>query len=422
MLKLRSTRERFRFIDIASEQVCKLPAGHFLMLDHDGKEAIAPYWRLNYCDKTRASYEEAVESLDSLLGAAVKTSLDSDHPVALTLSGGVDSSLLLAYACGAGAGIPPACYTLGAHHADEEFQRAHSVAQQFGAAIDRFAVPETTYGAVVQALGRFDEPVNVYDSIYLLQHSRHIAAQHRVAMTGNGADEAFGGYASYLMWPVAGEDTASRTPDSRVLIEQFLSQVIASHADELFSPQLGNYCREYDASSHLAPMHAVACYDTAIDARLCYDLFAGMSHCASLGDAVGMVCALEYRSPFLRRSVLEFAATLPVDWKVCTRTGANKPILKTLAQRRIPGFTALTRKLGCGHHIDRYALMRQDWRRDIESALVDTRELTAPFLDFAKVSRLWSTFVSGRASPDTERRTLKLVLLAAWLEAHSNLF
>jgi hypothetical protein len=66
--------------------------------------------------------------------------------------------------------------------------------------------------------------------------------------------------------------------------------------------------------------------------------------------------------------------------------------------------------------------MRQDWRRDIESALVDTRELTAPFLDFAKVSRLWSTFVSGRASSDTERRTLKLVLLAAWLEAHSNLF
>jgi asparagine synthetase B (glutamine-hydrolysing) len=287
---------------------------------------------------------------------------------------------------------------------------------------DRYTVPPLTYGAVVQALRSFDEPVNVYDSVYLLEHSRRIAKKHRVAMTGNGADEAFGGYAGYLAWLDDIGDVASRSAAPHVLIERLLSQAIAGDADELFSARMRNYCREYDVTSHLAPMHAIARYDTAVDARLCYDLFAGMSHCASLGDTIGMTHALEYRAPFLRQAILEFAASLPAEWKVCVRTRANKPILKTLALRRIPDFHSFAPKLGCGHNVDRYTLMRENWRLDFEAALARTRELTARFLDPIKVSRLWSAFVSGRTTPACERRALKLVLLVAWIEAHSSLF
>lgn len=404
------------------EQASKLPAGHYLAFGRDGIETVEPYWQLNYCDKTRACYEEAVESLDSLLFTAVETSVDSDHPIALTLSGGVDSSLVLSYACGSNLERPPVCYTLGAHDADEEFERAQFVGEEFGLGIDRYTVPELTYGAVVQALRSFDEPVNIYDSIYLLEHSRHIAKRHRVAITGNGADEAFGGYAGYSTWLDETGSAASNAASPHVLIERLLSQIIASDADEIFNAGTKDYCRDYDISSHLAPIQAVACYDTAVDARLCYDLFAGMSHCASLGDAVGMAHGLEYRSPFLRRSILEFAASLPVDWKVCARTGANKSILKTLALRRMPRFQSLARKLGCGQNVDRYALIRQHWRLDFEAALIRTREVIAPFLDPVKLSKLWSTFVAGRTTPDKERRVLKVVLLVAWIEAHWSVF
>jgi asparagine synthase (glutamine-hydrolysing) len=400
------------------DHVSKLPAGHFLSFGDGGIETIAPYWQLNCCEKIRVPYEEAVESLDLLLGTAVETSLDGDYPIALTLSGGVDSSLVLSYAQEAASGVPPACFSLGAHDADEEFERAQFVARAHGLEIDRFLIPETTYGDIVAALRSFDEPVNVYDSIYLLEHSRHIAARYRVAITGNGADEAFGGYAGYLTW--ASPDATSRHANPRVEIELFLARTIAADANQLFNAQTARYCLEYDASLHLAPLNAVACYDTAVDGRLCYDLFVGMSHCASLGDVVGMAHALEYRSPFLRRSILEFAASLPVEWKVCARTRSNKPILKTLAQRRIPRFQSLSPKLGCGHNVDRCALMRQNWRADVESALVRTRELTACFLDPDKVSQLWTAFVSGRTTPDVERRALKLMLLVAWIEAHAS--
>jgi asparagine synthase (glutamine-hydrolysing) len=404
------------------EQVCKLPAGHFLVFGGDGIETIAPYWQLNYCDKTRATYDEAVEWLDALLGTAVKTSLDSDYPIALTLSGGVDSSLLLSHACEADVNNPPVCYTLGANDADEEFERARFVGDRFGVVMDRYAVPDLTYDHVVHALRKFDEPVNVYDSIYLLNHSRHIAAQHRVAVAGNGADEAFGGYAGYLEWLLEPGNVGEHAAAPHILIERLFSQAIASDADQLFSASTKDYCREYEAASHLAPINAIASYDTAVDARLAYDLFAGMSHCASLGDTVGMAHALEYRAPFLRRAILEFAASLPVDWKVNARTRTTKPLLKTLALRRIPGFPSFAPKLGCGHNVDRFALMRQNWRLDFEAALVRTRDLTARFLDPAKLERLWSAFVSSRTTPAAERRVLKLVLLVAWIDAHASLF
>lgn len=404
------------------EQVGKLPAGHAMAIGPGDASEIKPYWQLSYCRKAHMSPGAAQEALDCVLREAVTSCLDSDHPLALTLSGGIDSSLVLGYAVDAPQSAPPTCHTLGAHEEDEEFARADTVAQQFGLATRRFCITGTTYLDMVAALRAFDEPLNVYDGVYLLQHSRYIARSHRVALTGNGADELFGGYGSYLSWGTSPHANDGPAPDPRRSIELMLASAIERDAAQLYGAAMGRFAREYDVAAHMSCMHAVAEYDTAVDARLCYDLFLGMSHCASLGDTVGMSFGLEYRSPFLHPSVIEFAAALPGYAKLCSLSHATKVVLRAVAQRRISSMRADAPKLGCGHHIDRYALMRSAWRPDIESALHRHRALLASYLEPTKVQALWSSFCEGRTGIEAERRALKLVMFVAWLDAHSHLF
>ncbi|GLU33195.1 asparagine synthase (glutamine-hydrolyzing) [Trinickia caryophylli] len=404
------------------EQFSKLPAGHFLAIGPGNASEIRPYWLLSYCRKAHMSPGEAREALDCVLREAVSSCLDSDYPLALTLSGGIDSSLVLSYAVDTPEKAPPSCHTLGAHEEDEEFARADAVARQFGLAAQRFCIIGTSYPDMVEALRAFDEPLNVYDGVYLLQHSRYIARTHRVALTGNGADELFGGYDSYLAWGAPPHASDSPAPDPRRSIELMLASAIEGDAAQLYGAAMSRFAREYDVAAHMSCMHAVAEYDTAVDARLCYDLFLGMSHCASLGDTVGMSFGLEYRSPFLHPSVVEFAAALPGYAKLCSLSRATKVVLRAVAQRRIPGISAHAPKLGCGQHIDRYALMRAAWRPDIESALRRHRPLLASYVEPAKAQMLWSSFCDGRTGVEADRRVLKLVMFVAWLDAHSHLF
>ena len=401
--------------------VQRVPPAHTLELRAGGLMLIRPYWTIDFTRKLGGSFDEAAEQLDMVLQSAVDSTIDSDFPPALTLSGGVDSSLVLACMSKRFA-TPVACFSLGsATPGDEEFQRAEIAAATYGTSPERFVVRHTSYADMVDAMRSFDEPVNVYDSIYLLQHSEQIAKTHRVALTGNGADEVFGGYDGYLDYLAQYRSRSIGKKAADAAIAGFLRAAIDADADDLYSQKGACFAADYSVEEHLSSMLSLAQYEDALDARMYYDLFFGMSHSVSLADTVGMAHSLEYRSPFLSRMVVEFAASVPVHWKVSDASGGStKILLKSVAAKYFPRQLMGAPKLGCGHFIDRFELMRSQWRMDVETAISRHADLLRDHLCAERALKLWRSFVSGEIVGHRRRRPLKLAMFLAWLDAHAD--
>ncbi|GAB4566601.1 MAG: N-acetylglutaminylglutamine amidotransferase [Rhizobacter sp.] len=399
----------------------RVPPAHTLELRPGEPLIVRPYWTIDFTRKLSGSFDEAAERLDAVLQSAVDSTIDSDFPPALTLSGGVDSSLVLA--CMAKRlEAPVACFSLGsADPGDAEFHRASEVAKIYGVSPRRFLVLQTSYADMVESMRSFDEPVNVYDSIYLLQHSELIARTHRVVLTGNGADEVFGGYDGYLEYLAECGSRCIGKNSADAAMGDFLRDVISADADALYSPNGVAYAADYSVEAHLSSMLAIAHYEDPLDARMYYDLYFGMSHSASLADTVGMAHSLEYRAPFLSRSVIEFAASLPSQWKVSDASGGStKVLLKSVASKYFPSALMNAPKLGCGHFIDRFELMRTQWQEDVEQAIVRHADLLRDHVCAERALRLWRSFVAGEISGHSRRRPLKLAMLLAWLDAHAH--
>lgn len=206
--------------------VMKVPAAHYLVLSTSGSSVLKPYWRLDYDKKLAIGYEDAVVHLEDLLEKVVAASMDSDFEPAVTLSGGVDSSVVFEMMV-RGTDRRIECFSLSSSQPDDpEFVRACEAAARHGLHPQRFFVSGTQFQDMIEAMRPFDEPVSVYDSVYLLQHSQEISKTHRVVLTGNGADEAFGGYEGYLQYLRDGK----LRPDARVDLFQT--------SKEIFSAQL----------------------------------------------------------------------------------------------------------------------------------------------------------------------------------------
>lgn len=400
-------------------EIRKLPPAHALEVRRDHRAVLRPYWTIDFTRKLTCTFDDAVDQLDSVLRDAVAATMDSDYRPALTLSGGVDSSLMLAFMARQRDDV--ACFSLGSTEpGDKEFTRAAKAADVCGVSTHRFPVRHTGYDAMVESMQSFDEPVSVYDSIYLLQHSERISRTHRVALTGNGADEELGGYDGYIDYlGRCGECRGGKLELDKAM-EDFLRQAIDDDAALLYSPKGAAFAGEYPVSAHLSQLLSLANYDDRLDSRMCYDLFFGMSHCASLADTVGMAYSLEYRSPFLSRPVVEFAASVPSRWKVDMERGATKPLLKAVALRYFPRELVMAPKLGCGHFVGSFERMRVQWREAVEAAILRHTELLSDFISTERALGLWRTFVSGNIQGIHRRRPLKLAMLVAWLDAHAD--
>jgi asparagine synthase (glutamine-hydrolysing) len=400
----------------------KVPPAHFLRLRNGAQTDVIAYWNIDYTQKVSHTFEEAVDQLDNVLRSSVRATSVSDYPAALTLSGGVDSSLILAYLAEQKE-TSPTSFSLGSNDSsDPEFERAQRAAAWKGGTTARFVVHGTAYADMVAAMEMFDEPVGVYDSIYLLQHSYVISQSHRMALTGNGADELFGGYSSYQSYSAQeyGVTTKSSLDD---MLARLMCSTVASTAGLLYNHNGKQIAREYCGQQPLRLMQDIANYDCAMDARLFYDLYFGMAHCASIGDVVGMAFGLEYRSPFLSRPVIEYAARLPAHWKANrAHVLETKIALKEVASRHFPRAWMTAPKFGCGQFIDRYELMRTRWADDVEAAISRHAELLAEIICVTQAKNLWRAFLSGKVCNDERRLPMKLAILLSWLDAHAHCF
>jgi asparagine synthase (glutamine-hydrolysing) len=414
----------------------KLAPGEVLTF-RDGVTEVTRWWRLSAAGvEVPRDPEEAIDRLDVLMREATVSRLRSDVPLGAFLSGGVDSSLVVAYM----AAELPQVRTFSADFpvaAFSEGQHARRVAAVYGTDHEEFIVePDIvgTLGSVVEQLG---EPFADSSAVPTYLLSQMTSARVTVALSGDGGDEAFAGYERYMaalaadrLGPIARplcrlgsrampvDRGGVRTHRARIAL-----QALRRSPHERYAAMVAHFTPEAVAAmilpgaeqmltgsrhawSDVLRLPAVAGVDRYtlldVDTYLPGDLLLKV-------DRMSMAHSLEVRSPLLDHRVHEFAAAVPSAMKI--RRGRLKWPLKALAQRRgLPEDLVHRRKQGFGIPIGPW--FRNELRPWLVDVLTDPRTVGRGYFHQPVVDGLIDSHTSGRA--DHTQQLWNLVMLELW--------
>ncbi len=337
------------------QNISKLPPAHWAIFDRNGLHT-QRYWDLNFATDEALSENEAIDALLDKLSEAVRLRLISDVPLGAFLSGGVDSSIVVALMSRLQA-APVKTFSIGfEHQAYNELPFARRVAEQFGSDHHEFIVQIDAAAILPRLAWYFDEPFadpSAVPTFYVSQ----IARQHvTVALNGDGGDESFAGYGKHLgsllrqryrripAWvrrQIVGrglhllpEGLDQKSGLNRLKRLNNLSLLPPDEANTLASVYNGLYrwrerlyTPEFQSTLTGDPLDHRRRYnqDGHVAAELDRFLYADLmtylpDDLLVKADRMTMANSLEGRSPLLDHEIVEWAATLPAHMKIRGRT------------------------------------------------------------------------------------------------------
>jgi asparagine synthase (glutamine-hydrolysing) len=379
------------------EGIEKLPPGQWLEW-RDGKVRVETYWSLPAGPIRHRTVESACEELDSLLQQSVKEHLLSDVPLGLWLSGGIDSSTILHYA----ATISPApIKTFSISFLGRSFDETayiRSVSKQYGTDHRELDLnPNADLPGAIEEFAYYsDEPSSDAGALPVWFLSKLSKAETTVALSGEGADELFGGYLTYRanrlagplrMLPVwarkAAIAAARRWPvsDDKISFEYMLKRFLEG---SFFTPERahvywnGTFSAEEARSFTKVPLpfslHQILgelrnslAPDDGLSSYQWFDQkYFLPDDILNKVDRMSMAHSLEVRPAFLDHRIVEFAATLEPSLRI--QGSRQKVILKKLMKSHLPAMVLKRKKIG-------FDIPAHDWLRGpLRSLLVETLE------------------------------------------------
>jgi asparagine synthase (glutamine-hydrolysing) len=413
------------------QNVRKLPPAHALLYHLDTQQLHTwRYWQLPEYEPVQRTTDQHLAVLEDLLRDSVRLRLLADVPVGISLSGGVDSSLITALAA-ALSPEPPRTFTVTFPGSATHDERAHAalVARHFRTNHAEIEAEPLTVGALPELARQFDEPIADSSMLPTYLLARAIREQATVALFGDGGDELFGGYPHYL-W-------AQRAAGVQAGLPRFVRTGLSAMARRL---PLGTRGRHYLLGLQEGAAETVAHINLYFDRFTRRELAparAGSDPCVAaerfkmnlcrpqdsvlrqamrvdfltyLPDALlvkvdraSMLASLEVRTPFLDHRVVEFAFRELPDSLRATRN-ERKVLLRRLAARLLPAQLDLTRKQGFSIPIDDW--LRGPWRRPFADWLADS-----PLFHARVVQQLFSGLDRGRANG---QRLFALAIFELW--------
>jgi asparagine synthase (glutamine-hydrolysing) len=310
--------------------VRKLEPGTWLIIEPDGRRRCERYWSFTVGEKAinqRMTEAEWTEAVADAMKVAVERRRVSDVPVGVLLSGGLDSSLIVALLSILGhADIRT--FSIGfesvGKHSGDEFQYSDLIAKHFSTSHEQIRIDgKRALEVLPAAIRAMSEPMVSHDSVAFYLLSEEVAKRVRVVQSGQGADEVFGGYSWYPSF-LSVNDAA----------EQYqMSYFDWRHADlaKLLSKEylLRDYSREF-----IENFFAETSARTAVDKALQVDTeIMLVDDPVKRVDNMTMAFGLEARVPFLDHEVVELASRIPAALKV---GGGGKYILKQAARKLLP--------------------------------------------------------------------------------------
>jgi asparagine synthase (glutamine-hydrolysing) len=427
------------------QQFRKLPPGTSLLLTRAGAHE-RRYWRLEFTDDEPRPMADVIERLDELAEDAVRLRMISDVPLGAFLSGGVDSSAVVAYMSRLAPGLVRS-FTIGfTEPTFDETEYARRIVARYRTDHYEKTVTPSIEEMLSVLVHHFDEPFGDASAIPTLYLSRMTRERVTVALSGDGADEMFGGYRryrfgvteervrgwlpgrwgralagalgrvypkfDYLPRPFRAKATllnlavelgdayfssltTFRDEDLRAILHpDFAANLRAYNPREAYRARFARHC-------HLPPLQQMQAVD--VETYLPGDILVK-------ADRATMAYSLEGRAPWLDYRIAETAARLPQRWKI--RGLQGKFIFKKMLDPLAPAEVLWRPKMG-------FAVPLAKWFRSTLVPVFEQNILDgacAAYIDSQEARRLWKQHQSGLH--DHSRKLWNLLMLAGWEVAH----
>jgi len=418
--------------------VRQLPPAHALEYDaHTGNIKIERYWDVSHAGKARMSEADALEELDDLLRRAVRRRLVSDVPLGAFLSGGVDSSLVVAMMAQES---PSKVNAIVAGFSDPRFDEtryARRVAEHCGTDLHAHRLKANAVDCLPEIIWQYGQPLADV-SIVPTYHVAKAAKQHvTVVLNGDGGDEVFGGYARPVVaraaqlyrraLPLLGArrfaaSGAGLLPGRKLKPLRMLASAGRGSAAEAFTYDRGlrlyrdaAYTSQF--TSALEGWDADVLYQDAwnqgdgddVDHALYGDMTTYLpDQLLAKMDVSTMAHSLEARSPLLDTAVVEFGARIPTALRLKGFT--TKYLLKKLASWYVPHDVIYRRKKG-------FVMPAGDWMRGelavyVKAALLNDRFHDRGWIEPAFTRRVVGSHLDG--AEDWGEQLWTLFVLELW--------
>jgi asparagine synthase (glutamine-hydrolysing) len=421
----------------------KLDPGHWLVVQ-DGKIQIKSYWDIDF---QRVDDHESAEALEqrvvNLLDESVQLHMISDVPVGILLSGGVDSTAMLSLASRK-LHRPISSFTIGFSYPGVVDERpfARLAAERFGSEHYEISITAREFASFLPEYVRYmEEPVCEPASVALYSVSKLARQYVKVLISGEGGDEAFGGYDNYrnMFWletmkaalgPLRsavgqGVELIGRLSDSRVLKkygplmdanldENYLSRTSSpfeyfnKRPSTFYSAEMSQHVNKTRSAEVTRSLLSRRSGDGPLEKMLYVDTKTWLPDDLLIkADRMTMANSIELRVPFLDHKILEFAARLPRNQKV--RGWGMKYLLKKALAKYVPREILDRRKVGFPNPSARW--LRHELKDVVTDTLLDSKSISRGYFRKEAVEALIErNSRSGRHTAEI----FSLVVLELW--------
>jgi asparagine synthase (glutamine-hydrolysing) len=404
------------------KNIRKLLPGHYVVVEN-GNVLQSKYWDLHFNrDRWSMSFEEAVAELHSLLKTTVRDHMIADVPVGILLSGGVDSSAILNLA-GPTTTKKIHTFTVGfdghSNGVVDERPYAKLAADRFGTDHHETSISADEFWQFLPSfVWHMEEPICEPPAVALYYVSKLARDHVKVLVSGEGGDEAFGGYPNYpnmmrldrlraALGPLArtagasaalagrmfGEARVERYGEAlgRPLSSQYFSRTSGpttffnQDARRFLSREFFDRTESVSNADYITNLTRVVNGEPLLNQMLYVDTKTWLPDDLLVkADKMTMANSLELRVPFLDHKVLEFAASLPPDYKV--RGQQTKRVLKAVFAKALPNEVVERRKAGFPVPYEDW--LRRDLKQEVDDVLLSDRAISRAYFRKNEIERL----------------------------------
>ncbi|MEN3336004.1 MAG: hypothetical protein V7641_5369 [Blastocatellia bacterium] len=425
----------------AFRAIRKLEPGHTLVWQR-GEVKIERYWSLDFKSKIHITEAEAGERAIELLRDAVRVRLMSDVPLGAFLSGGIDSSAVVALMSEMSS-TRVKTFSIGFDEKDfSEIDHARRVAERFDTEHHEFIVRPAAIEVLPALVRHYGEPYADSSAIPTYYLSKMTRQHVTVALNGDGGDECFAGYERYAAMRIANgyqrlpqfvrkqivEPALRAIPEAGARRSQlgkarrFVGVMGRSTADRYLrwtsaindELKLELCTRDFlaqtaEALRHVAPWFAGNGEIDVVDRALMADTFNYLPNDLLVKvDIASMAASLEARSPFLDHHLMEFAASLPARYKL--RGLTTKHLLKKALRGMLPAENLTRRKMGFGVPLAHW--FRSELKGFLGETVLSERALRRGYFKPAAVRQLIAQHTEGKR--DHAHQLWTLLMLELW--------
>jgi asparagine synthase (glutamine-hydrolysing) len=429
----------------AFKNIRKLEPGHWLRWK-DGKIETHRYWLPEFSKKIKISEEEAIEETTRIVRESTRLRMISEVPLGAFLSGGVDSSTVVAL-MSQESSQPVKTFSIGFEEQDySELKYAKRVAEHVGAEYNEFIVKPNAIEILPTLVEHYGEPYADSSAVPTYYVSRETRKHVTVALNGDGGDESFAGYERYAAMLIAeryrqipavlrkslveapvGLLPASEIRRSRVRdAQRFLSAANLPRTEryqrwmsafdrvakqQIYTEQFRETLGAVDDAAVLDKWFARANGSGVLDAAMLTDQMTYLPNDLLVKvDIASMANSLEARSPLLDHNVIEFAASLPENLKM--RRFETKSLLKKVAARLVPREVIYRRKMGFGVPVGKW--LRNEMKDYVRDVLLSPAALARGIVKPDAMRAFVDEHISG--ARDHSFQIWTLLMLELWFQ------